>query len=82
LLWNLDVYSEGSIIKQVNLYYTWTPCWVSGKLIPGKDVVFLQVTYMANGQNKEKDIKRHVQSWLKKNSAKVDAWIKEAKAAK
>lgn len=123
------------------LYYTWTPYWVSGKLVPGKDVVFLQVTHsanpntastklgngadygfninhqkiaanasiktnnkdiaklfniveidvndisgqnmlMSNGQNKQKDIKRHVQSWLKKNSAKVDAWIKTAQAAK
>lgn len=123
------------------LYYTWTPYWVSGKLIPGKDVVFLQVTHSANpntdstklsngadygfninhqkiaanasvvknhkdiaklfdivkidvndisgqnmlmakGQNKEKDIQRHAQSWLKQNSTKVDAWIKEAKAAK
>lgn len=122
------------------LYYTWTPYWVSGKLVPGKDTVFLQVTHsanpntdstklpngadygfnvnsqkiaanasvkkhkdiaklfdiikldvndvsgqnllMANGQNKEKDIKRHVKMWLKNNSAKVDAWIKEAKAAK
>lgn len=123
------------------LYYTWTPYWVSGKLVPGKDVVFLQVTHsanpntkstvlpngadygfninhqkivanasvkskhkdiaklfdiiklsvndvsgqnmlMANGQNKEKDIKRHVQSWLKTNSSKVDAWVKEALAAK
>lgn len=123
------------------LYYTWTPYWVSGKLVPGKDVVFLQVTHsanpntastklpngadygfnvnhqkiaanasvqtqnkdiaklfdiieinvndisgqnmlMSNGQNKQKDIKRHVQAWLKKNSAKVEAWIKEAKAAK
>ncbi|MFK2823857.1 glycine betaine/L-proline ABC transporter substrate-binding protein ProX [Malaciobacter sp. WC5094] len=123
------------------LYYTWTPYWVSGKLVPGKDVVFLQVTHsanpntsstklpngsdygfnvnhqkitanasvktnhkdiaklfdimeinvndisgqnmlMANGQNKEKDIKRHVQSWMKTNEKKVNAWIKEAKAAK
>lgn len=123
------------------LYYTWTPYWVSGKLVPGKDVVFLQVTHsanpntdstklpngadygfninhqkivanasvktkhkdiaklfdiieinvndisgqnmlMANGQNKESDIKRHVHSWLKNNSAKVDAWIKEAQSAK
>jgi len=123
------------------LYYTWTPYWVSGKLVPGKDVVFLQVTHsanpntastklpngadygfnvnhqrivanasvktknkdiaklfdivkinvndisgqnmlMANGQNKEKDIKRHVQSWMKKNSAQINAWIKEAQAAK
>jgi glycine betaine/proline transport system substrate-binding protein len=123
------------------LYYTWTPYWVSGKLVPGKDVVFLQVKnsshpegistklsngadygfainsqkivanasvttkhkdiaklfdiiklsvndvsgqnmLMANGQNKEKDIKRHVQTWLKTNKTIVDAWVKEAKAAK
>ncbi len=123
------------------LFYTWTPYWVSGKLVPGKDVVFLQVTHsanpntastklsngadygfnvnhqkivsnastktkhkdiaklfdiikinvndvsgenmlMANGQNKEKDIKKHAQSWLKKNETKVNAWVKEAKAAK
>lgn len=123
------------------LYYTWTPYWVSGKLVPGKDVVFLQVTHSANpntastklpngadygfninnqrivsnvsvptkhkdiaklfdiiklsvndvsgenmlmakGQNKESDIKRHTQMWLKKNAAKVNAWIKEAQAAK
>jgi len=30
------------------LYYTWTPYWVSGKLVPGKDVVFLQVTKSAH----------------------------------
>jgi len=30
------------------LFYTWTPYWVSGKLVPGKDVVFLQVTHSAN----------------------------------
>ena len=122
------------------LYYTWTPYWVSGKLVPGKDVVFLQVTksaspngystklsngadygfavnsqrivsnssvknhkdiaklfdiikldvndvsgqnmLMANGQNKEKDITRHAKKWLEANAAKVDAWVKEAKAAK
>ncbi|WP_024954204.1 glycine betaine/L-proline ABC transporter substrate-binding protein ProX [Sulfurospirillum arcachonense] len=43
------------------LYYTWTPYWVSGKLVPGKDVVFLQVkksahpvlksTKLSNGAN-------------------------------
>jgi glycine betaine/proline transport system substrate-binding protein len=123
------------------LYYTWTPYWVSGKLVPGKDVVFLQVKesahpsgnstklsngadygfninnqkiaanasvvtkhkdiaklfdiikldvndvsgqnmLMANGQNKEKDIEKHAKLWLEKNAEKVDAWIKEAKAAK
>jgi len=123
------------------LYYTWTPYWVSGKLVPGKDVVFLQVTHsanpntdstklpngadygfninhqkiaanasvrenhkdiaklfdiikidvndisgqnmlMVNGQNKEKDILRHAKMWLEKNESQVNAWIKEAKAAK
>ncbi|MBU3013259.1 glycine betaine/L-proline ABC transporter substrate-binding protein ProX [Poseidonibacter lekithochrous] len=123
------------------LYYTWTPYWVSGKLVPGKDVTFLQVTHsanpsttstklangadygfninnqkiatnmsvktkhkdiaklfdiveidvndisgqnmlMTNGQNKQKDIKRHVQKWLETNKTKVDSWIKAANAAK
>lgn len=29
------------------LYYTWTPYWVSGVLVPGKDVVWLDVPYSA-----------------------------------
>ena len=29
-------------------YYTWTPYWVSGVLVPGKDVVWLQVPFSAN----------------------------------
>nr|WP_086939335.1 glycine betaine/L-proline ABC transporter substrate-binding protein ProX [Thaumasiovibrio occultus] len=46
------------------LYYTWTPYWVSGVLVPGKDVVWLEVpfsslpgarsevdTTLANGKN-------------------------------
>jgi len=47
-------------------YYTWTPYWVSGKLIPGKDVVWLEVpssanpngtdTKLANGKNYGFDI--------------------------
>jgi glycine betaine/proline transport system substrate-binding protein len=27
------------------LYYTWTPYWVSGVLVPGRDVVWLQVPF-------------------------------------
>ncbi len=27
------------------LYYTWTPYWVSGVLVPGKDVVWIEVPY-------------------------------------
>jgi glycine betaine/proline transport system substrate-binding protein len=43
------------------LYYTWTPYWVSGVLVPGRDVVWLEVphsehpqglnTELANGKN-------------------------------
>ncbi len=33
------------------LYYAWTPYWVSGKLVPGEDVVFLQVKKSANPNN-------------------------------
>lgn len=29
-------------------YYTWTPYWVSGKLAPGRDVVWLEVPFSAN----------------------------------
>jgi len=29
-------------------YYTWTPYWVSGLLVPGRDVVWLEVPYSAN----------------------------------
>jgi glycine betaine/proline transport system substrate-binding protein len=29
------------------LYYTWTPYWVSGVLVPGKDVTWLQVPFSA-----------------------------------
>ena len=29
------------------LYYTWTPYWVSGVLVPNKDVVWLQVPFSA-----------------------------------
>ncbi|OIN05537.1 glycine betaine ABC transporter substrate-binding protein [Oceanisphaera psychrotolerans] len=29
------------------LYYTWTPYWVSGELVPGKDVIWLEVPFSA-----------------------------------
>jgi glycine betaine/proline transport system substrate-binding protein len=37
-----DVISRHKAGKPV-LYYTWTPYWVSGVLVPGKDVVWLEV---------------------------------------
>jgi glycine betaine/proline transport system substrate-binding protein len=29
-------------------YYTWTPYWVSGQLVPGKDVIWLEVPFSSN----------------------------------
>lgn len=36
-------YNKGDSI----FYYTWTPYWVSGVLVPGKDVVWLEVPFSA-----------------------------------
>ena len=35
------------------LYYTWTPYWVSGVLVPGKDVTWLQVPHSANPEHRD-----------------------------
>lgn len=35
------------------LYYTWSPYWISGKLVPGRDVVWLQVTKTAHPSEKD-----------------------------
>ena len=41
--------TAGAIARHSNgqpiLYYTWTPYWVSGALVPGKDVEWLDVPY-------------------------------------
>lgn len=37
------------------LYYTWTPYWVSSILIPGKDVVWLQVPFSAMPKGLQQD---------------------------
>jgi glycine betaine/proline transport system substrate-binding protein len=45
-------YNQGQPI----LYYTWTPYWVSGVLVPGKDVTWLQVPFSAlPGERKDAD---------------------------
>lgn len=38
---SISRYRDGSPI----LYYTWTPYWVSGVLVPGKDVVWIEVPF-------------------------------------
>lgn len=35
------------------LYYTWTPYWISGKLVPNRDVVWLEVTHSAHPITKD-----------------------------
>jgi len=38
------------------LYYTWTPYWVSGVMVPGEDVVWLQVPFSSlPGERKDVD---------------------------
>ncbi|MCB1897702.1 MAG: glycine betaine/L-proline ABC transporter substrate-binding protein ProX [Rhodocyclaceae bacterium] len=45
-------YKQGQPI----LYYTWTPYWVSGVLVPNKDVVWLQVPFSSlPGERKDID---------------------------
>ncbi len=45
-------YKKGESI----LYYTWTPYWVSGVLVPGKDVVWLEVPFSSlPGERKDVD---------------------------
>ncbi len=35
------------------IYYTWTPYWLSGLLVPNKDVIWLEVPFSAHPQNLE-----------------------------
>lgn len=42
-------YNDGKSI----LYYTWSPYWVSGVLVPNKDVVWLQVPKSANPDGRD-----------------------------
>ena len=44
-------YKQGDSV----FYYTWTPYWVSGVLVPGKDVVWLQVPF-SSLPGKRKDV--------------------------
>ncbi|WP_284109139.1 glycine betaine ABC transporter substrate-binding protein, partial [Escherichia coli] len=47
-------YKEGKPV----LYYTWTPYWVSDVMVPGRDVVWLQVPFSSlPGEQKNVDTK-------------------------
>lgn len=43
----IDRYSRGEPV----LFYTWTPNWTVGKLVPGKDVVWIQVPFPSLPEN-------------------------------
>ncbi|EXJ11249.1 glycine betaine/L-proline ABC transporter substrate-binding protein ProX [Nitrincola nitratireducens] len=45
-------YEQGEPI----LYYTWTPYWVSGILVPGTDVVWLEVPFSANPNDTDTEL--------------------------
>ena len=123
------------------LYYTWTPYWVSGVLVPGKDVEWLSVPFtalpdgatgntefngknlgfavdsigviarndflaanpaaaklfevakldindisaqnklIADGENTQEAIDKHVADWISANQADYDAWLAAARDA-
>jgi len=52
-----DVIQRHKLGKPV-LYYTWTPYWVSAELVPGKDVVWLEVPFSSVPGGKKVDTRR------------------------
>lgn len=55
------------------LYYTWTPYWVSGKLVPGEDVVWLEVPYSANPNGSDTELANGKNYGFEINSERVVA---------
>ena len=62
-------YKQGKPI----LYYTWTPYWVSGVLVPGKDTVWLQVTKSAHPITKDTALPNGDNYGFNVNSMKIVA---------
>jgi glycine betaine/proline transport system substrate-binding protein len=61
------------------LYYTWTPYWVSGKLVPGEDVVWLQVKETAHPVTKDTSLPNGMNFGFNVNNQRIvaNASIKE-----
>ncbi|MDX1755318.1 MAG: glycine betaine/L-proline ABC transporter substrate-binding protein ProX [Marinobacter sp.] len=73
-------YNEGEPI----FYYTWTPYWVSGILVPGKDVVWLEVPFSANPNNSDTELPNGKNYGFEINSERIVAnkdWAAENPAA-
>ncbi|MDX1456955.1 MAG: glycine betaine/L-proline ABC transporter substrate-binding protein ProX [Marinobacter sp.] len=62
-------YKEGEPI----FYYTWTPYWVSGILVPGKDVVWLEVPFSANPNNADTELPNGKNYGFEINSERIVA---------
>lgn len=68
------------------LYYTWTPLWVSGVLVPGEDVTWLEVPYtsLPDGQEAQTEIADGRNLGFAVNDQKIiatKAWIEDNPAA-
>ncbi|MFE8071004.1 glycine betaine/L-proline ABC transporter substrate-binding protein ProX [Marinobacteraceae bacterium S3BR75-40.1] len=55
------------------LYYTWTPYWVSGILVPGKDVTWLEVPYSANPNGSDTELPNGKNYGFEINSERIVA---------
>lgn len=55
------------------LYYTWTPYWVSGVLVPGRDTVWLQVTHSAHPNGGDTKLPNGANYGFNVNSMKIVA---------
>jgi glycine betaine/proline transport system substrate-binding protein len=55
------------------LFWTWTPYWVSGKLVPGKDITFLQVTKSAHPKGIDTKLSNGANYGFAINSQKIVA---------
>lgn len=74
-------YREGGSI----LYYTWTPYWVSGVLVPGEDVVWIEVPRSAHPEGRDTELpngKNYGFAINKQNIVANKAWVNKNPAAK
>jgi len=55
------------------LFWTWTPYWVTGKLVPGKDITFLQVTQSEHPKGIDTQISNGANYGFAINSQKIVA---------
>jgi len=73
-------YEEGESI----FYYTWTPYWVSGVLVPGEDVVWLEVPHSANPNGTDTELPNGKNYGFEINSERIVAnkeWAEDNPAA-